>query len=53
MIADLYVNLCCNYQPNDRIYIFGFSRGAVVARGIRRTYRERNLRIRIGISRKR
>ena len=32
MIADLYVNLCCNYQPNDRIYIFGFSRGAVVAR---------------------
>ena len=32
MIADLYVNLCCNYQPNDRIRIFGFSRGAVVAR---------------------
>jgi uncharacterized protein (DUF2235 family) len=34
LIADLYVNLCSNYQPNDRIYIFGFSRGAVVARAL-------------------
>jgi len=34
LIADLYVNLCSNYQSNDRIYIFGFSRGAVVARAL-------------------
>jgi uncharacterized protein (DUF2235 family) len=34
LIADLYVNLCSNYQRNDRIYIFGFSRGAVVARAL-------------------
>ncbi|MET3332487.1 MULTISPECIES: phospholipase effector Tle1 domain-containing protein [Bradyrhizobium] len=34
LIADLYVNICSNYQPNDRIYIFGFSRGAVVARAL-------------------
>jgi len=34
MIADLYVNICSNYQRGDKIYIFGFSRGAVVARAL-------------------
>jgi uncharacterized protein (DUF2235 family) len=34
LIADVYVNICSNYQPGDRIYIFGFSRGAVVARAL-------------------
>jgi hypothetical protein len=33
-IADLYVNVCSNYQNGDKIYIFGFSRGAVVARAL-------------------
>lgn len=33
-VQDLYINLCSNYEPNDRIYIFGFSRGAVVARAL-------------------
>jgi uncharacterized protein (DUF2235 family) len=33
-IADLYVNICSNYQRHDKIYIFGFSRGAVVARAL-------------------
>lgn len=27
-----YISLCMNYAPGDKIYIFGFSRGAVVAR---------------------
>jgi hypothetical protein len=34
MIADLYINICSNYQRGDKIYIFGFSRGAVVARAL-------------------
>jgi uncharacterized protein (DUF2235 family) len=34
MIADLYVNICSNYERGDRIYLFGFSRGAVVARAL-------------------
>ncbi len=33
-VADLYVNVCSNYQSRDKIYIFGFSRGAVVARAL-------------------
>ena len=33
-IADLYINICSNYQTGDKIYIFGFSRGAVVARAL-------------------
>jgi Uncharacterized alpha/beta hydrolase domain (DUF2235) len=28
----LYVNICSNYEPGDKIYIFGFSRGAIIAR---------------------
>jgi uncharacterized protein (DUF2235 family) len=34
LIADLYVNVCSNFERGDRIYIFGFSRGAVVARAL-------------------
>jgi hypothetical protein len=34
LIADLYVNVCSNYQRGDKIYIFGFSRGAAVARAL-------------------
>jgi len=33
-IQDIYLNICANYEPGDRVYIFGFSRGAVVARAI-------------------
>jgi uncharacterized protein (DUF2235 family) len=31
-IQDLYIDVCSNYEPGDKIYIFGFSRGAVAAR---------------------
>jgi len=34
LVADLYVNICANFERGDRIYIFGFSRGAVVARAL-------------------
>jgi uncharacterized protein (DUF2235 family) len=34
LVADLYVNVCSNYERGDKIYIFGFSRGAVVARAL-------------------
>jgi uncharacterized protein (DUF2235 family) len=34
LVADLYVNICSNFEPGDKIYIFGFSRGAVVARAL-------------------
>ena len=33
-IADVYINLASNYQAGDRIYLFGFSRGAVIARAV-------------------
>ncbi|QWG18703.1 DUF2235 domain-containing protein [Bradyrhizobium sediminis] len=33
-IADVYVNLASNYQAGDKIYLFGFSRGAVIARAV-------------------
>ena len=45
-VLRLYGFLCRNYQPNDRIYVFGFSRGAftirllvglIVSQGIIRT----------------
>src|SRR5690348_14859268 len=26
-IADVYLNLATNYEPRDKIYLFGFSRG--------------------------
>lgn len=31
-VRDLYLQLCRHYRPGDRIYIFGFSRGAFTAR---------------------
>src|SRR5580704_16952812 len=34
LVADLYVNICSNYERGDKIYLFGFSRGAVVARAL-------------------
>ncbi|WP_024513090.1 DUF2235 domain-containing protein [Bradyrhizobium sp. ARR65] len=34
LVADLYINICSNHEPGDKLYIFGFSRGAVVARAL-------------------
>src|SRR3954447_1397794 len=34
LILEAYVNLVSNYEPGDKIYIFGFSRGAVAARAL-------------------
>ena len=31
-IEDIYINIASNYVDGDRIYLFGFSRGAVMAR---------------------
>jgi uncharacterized protein (DUF2235 family) len=31
-VLDLYTFLCRNYEPNDKIYAFGFSRGAFTMR---------------------
>lgn len=33
-IQDAYRFLCLNYQPNDEIYLFGFSRGAYTVRSL-------------------
>lgn len=33
-ILQAYINLVSNYAPGDKIYIFGFSRGAVAARAL-------------------
>jgi len=33
-IKDMYSFICLNYQPEDEIYLFGFSRGAYTARSI-------------------
>jgi uncharacterized protein (DUF2235 family) len=33
-IASAYEFLCLNYEPGDRIYLFGFSRGAYTARSL-------------------
>jgi uncharacterized protein (DUF2235 family) len=33
-IASAYEFLCLNYQPGDRIFLFGFSRGAYTARSL-------------------
>ena len=32
IVLESYINLVANYKPGDRIYIFGFSRGAFAAR---------------------
>lgn len=34
LILQAYVNLVTNYEPGDKIYVFGFSRGAVAARAL-------------------
>jgi uncharacterized protein (DUF2235 family) len=34
IILQAYVNIISNYEPGDKIYIFGFSRGAVAARAL-------------------
>ena len=34
IILEAYVNLVANYVPGDKIYIFGFSRGAFAARAL-------------------
>ena len=34
LILNAYINLASNYVPGDRIYIFGFSRGAIAARAL-------------------
>lgn len=34
IILEAYINLVANYVPGDRIYIFGFSRGAFAARAL-------------------
>jgi len=34
LVLSAYINLASNYLPGDKIYIFGFSRGAVAARAL-------------------
>jgi uncharacterized protein (DUF2235 family) len=34
LILQAYVNLVANYEAGDKIYVFGFSRGAVAARAL-------------------
>jgi hypothetical protein len=34
IVLQAYVNLVANYEPGDKIYVFGFSRGAVAARAL-------------------
>jgi uncharacterized protein (DUF2235 family) len=34
IILEAYINLASNYVPGDKIYIFGFSRGAFAARAL-------------------
>lgn len=34
IIKEAYVNLSCNYWPGDKVYLFGFSRGAVAAHAL-------------------
>ncbi len=34
IILQAYVTLVSNYEPGDKIYVFGFSRGAVAARAL-------------------
>ncbi|MEZ5739300.1 MAG: DUF2235 domain-containing protein [Burkholderiaceae bacterium] len=33
-IAEAYLFICTNFQPGDRIFLFGFSRGAFAARSV-------------------
>jgi uncharacterized protein (DUF2235 family) len=34
LILQAYVNIIANYEPGDKIYVFGFSRGSVAARAL-------------------
>lgn len=34
IVREAYVNLSSNYEPNDEIYIFGYSRGSIAARAL-------------------
>lgn len=34
IIKELYLNICSNYWDNDKLYLFGYSRGAVICRAI-------------------
>jgi uncharacterized protein (DUF2235 family) len=34
MITEIYVNMVSNYTPGDKVYLFGFSRGAVIVRAV-------------------
>jgi hypothetical protein len=34
ILKDLYAFLCCNYEPGDQIYAFGFSHGAFTIRAL-------------------
>jgi uncharacterized protein (DUF2235 family) len=33
-ILQAYINICSNYEPGDKIYLFGFSRGGVAVRAL-------------------
>ena len=33
-IRDAYVFVMQNYQPDDKVFLFGFSRGAYTVRGV-------------------
>lgn len=33
-IREAYINICSNYRTGDKIYLFGFSRGAVAVRAV-------------------
>jgi len=34
LVSEVYLNVCANYDDGDAIYLFGYSRGAVVARAV-------------------
>src|SRR5262249_6653783 len=33
-IADIYIFICRHFEPGDRLYLFGFSRGAYTVRAV-------------------
>jgi len=33
-IQDIYINICTNFNSGDKIYLVGFSRGAIIARAV-------------------
>lgn len=38
-----YFDLVCNYRPGDRLFLFGFSRGAAIARTLANTIEKRGI----------